>query len=124
VFSPIWSCQDISQTSLFFIYTLESERSAFSNTFKRKIVYEYVERDQNLNLSDVQKRDIRKQVKTAEVDVKESIRKLYRLVAIHLKDGIKEIDLGIPTYGEQKALDEEVFEKLRFSSGKHLSVHS
>jgi len=110
----------VYRNTLFFLYTLESERPAFSNTIKRKIAYEYIERDQNLNLSDEQKKDIRKEVKTAEADVKESIRKLYRLVAIPSKEGAKEIDLGIPTYGELMALDEEVFEKLR-SGGEILA---
>ena len=110
----------VYRNTLFFLYTLESERPAFSNTIKRKIAYEYIERDQSLNLSDEQKKDIRKEVKTAEADVKESIRKLYRLVAIPSKEGTKEIDLGIPTYGEQMALDEEVFEKLR-SGGEILA---
>ena len=41
-------------------------------------------------------------------------------MAIPSKDGTKEIDLGIPTYGEQMALDEEVFEKLR-SGGEILA---
>ena len=110
----------VYRNTLFFLYPIESERSAFSNTVKRTIAYEYIERDQSLNLSDEQKKDIRKEVKTAEVDVKESIRKLYRIVTIPSKEGTKEIDLGIPTYGEQMALDEEVFEKLR-SDGEILA---
>ena len=110
----------VYRNTLFFLYPLESERFAFSNTVKRKLAYEYIERDQNLNLNDEQRKDIRKEAKTAEADVKESIRKLYRLVAVPSKEGTKEIDLGIPTYGEQMALDEEVFEKLR-SGGEILA---
>ena len=110
----------VYRNTLFFLHTLESERPAFSNTIKRKIAYEYIERDQNLNLSDEQKKDIRKEVKTAEADVKESIRKLYRIVSMPSREGTKEVDLGIPTYGEQIAIDEEVFEKLR-SDGEILA---
>jgi hypothetical protein len=32
---------------------------------------------------------------------------------IPARDGLKELDLGIPTYGEDKALDEDVYDKLR-----------
>ncbi len=110
----------VYRNTLFFLYPLESERPSFSNTMKRKIAYDYIERDQNLNLSDEQKKEIKKELKTAEADVKESIRKLYRIVAIPSREGTKEVDMGIPTYGEQISLNEEVFEKLR-SGGEILA---
>ena len=45
--------------------------------------------------------------------MKDAIRRLYRMVIILSKDGLLDIDMGIPTYGEQKCIDEEVYEKLR-----------
>lgn len=110
----------VYRNTIFFLYPLELERPAFSNAIKRKIAYEYIDRDPSLNLSKEQKEEVKKELKTAEGDVKEAIRKLYRIVAIPAKDGTKEIDLGIPTYGQQVALDEEIFEKLR-SEGEILS---
>ncbi|MCX8126777.1 MAG: AAA family ATPase, partial [Dehalococcoidia bacterium] len=104
----------------FFLYPLESERPGFNNNIRRKIAYEYIERDSSLNLSKEQKEEVRKELKTAEGDVRESIRKLYRIVAIPAKDGTKEIDLGIPTYGQIPPIDDEIFEKLR-SEGEILS---
>ena len=68
---------------------------------------------QNINLSDEQKKEIKKELKRAEVDLKESIRRLYRIVAIPHKSGFKEEDLGIPTYGEDKDLSQEVYDRLR-----------
>ncbi|MFQ5652527.1 MAG: hypothetical protein ACE5IY_21555, partial [bacterium] len=44
---------------------------------------------------------------------KEAIRRLYRSAAIPDRDGCKEKDLGIPTYGVNRSLDEELFEQLR-----------
>jgi hypothetical protein len=105
---------------LFFLYPLESERPAFNNTIKRKIAYEYIDRDPSLNLSKEQKENVKRELKTAEGDVKEAIRKLYRIVSIPAKEGTKEIDLGIPTYGQIPMLDEEIFEKLR-SEGEILA---
>jgi hypothetical protein len=35
------------------------------------------------------------------------------MVAVPDKDGLKSNDLGIPTYGEEKGLSQEVYEKLR-----------
>ena len=109
----------VYRNTLFFLYPLESEKPAFTNTIKRKIAYEYIEQDQNLNLNEEQKKEVRKELKKAESDVKESIRRLYRVVAIPTKEGTKEIDLGIPTYGEEKVLDQEVLDKLR-SNGEVL----
>ncbi|MDD5510539.1 MAG: DUF499 domain-containing protein [Dehalococcoidales bacterium] len=108
------------RNTLFFLSPSELERNAFNNTIKRKIAYEYIERDPSLNLSEEQKKDVRKELKTAEGDVRESIRKLYRIVSIPSREGTKEIDLGIPTYGELVALDGEIFEKLR-SEGEILA---
>jgi len=110
----------VYRNTLFFLYPLESERPAFNNTIRRKIAYEDIERDPNLNLSKEQKEEVKKELKTAEGDVRESIRKLYRVVAIPSKDGTKEIDLGIPTYGQIPPIDDEIFEKLR-SEGEILS---
>ncbi|MEM2890800.1 MAG: DUF499 domain-containing protein, partial [Candidatus Hadarchaeum sp.] len=110
----------VYRNTLFFLYPLESERAAFNNTIRRKIAYEYIERDPSLNLSKEQKEEVKRELKRAEEDVRESIRKLYRIVAIPAKDGTKEIDLGIPTYGQIPPIDDEVFEKLR-SEGEILS---
>jgi hypothetical protein len=102
----------VYRNTLFFIYPLESERPAFVGTIKRKLAYECIEGDKTLNLSDEQRKEVRKALKQTEADVRESIRRLYRLLSIPIKEGVKETDLGIPTYGEQKSLDQEVYEKL------------
>ena len=41
------------------------------------------------------------------------MRRLYRLVYLPAKDGVRELDIGIPTYGERKGIDQEIYEKLR-----------
>jgi len=92
---------------------MESERSGFINTMKRKIAYDYIEKDKNLNLSDDQKKEVQKELKKTEANSKESIRRFYRMVAVPDKEGLKNADLGIPTYGEEKGLSQEVYEKLR-----------
>src|SRR5579885_1141356 len=103
----------VYRNTLIFLYPLESERGAFINTMRRKIAYEYIQQDDNLRLSDEQKKEVKKELKSIESDLKESIRRLYRIVGIPAKDGLKNIDLGIPTYGEEKWLDQEVYTRLR-----------
>lgn len=103
----------VYRNTLFFLYPLESERTGFINTIKRKIADEHIEKDKTLSLSDGQRKEIRKELKKTEASLKESIRRFYRMVAIPHKEGFKEDDLGIPTYGEEKGLTQEVYEKLR-----------
>lgn len=103
----------VYRNTLFFIYPLEAERSRFLDTIKRKIAFENIADDKNLRLTDEQKKEVKDELKKLEAPVKESIRRLYRLIAIPEKDGFKENDLGIPTYGVNRSLDEELFEQLR-----------
>jgi len=104
----------VHRNTIFFLTTLESERLTFADTLKRKIAYEYIEHDQNLNLSEEQRKTIKKELRNAEGSLRESIRRLYRTIVIPVKEGLKDSDMGIPTYGEEKALDREVYEKLRY----------
>ncbi|MCX7817116.1 MAG: hypothetical protein N2317_06370, partial [Syntrophales bacterium] len=68
--------------------------------------------DKTLNLSEEQKKENKKALKKAEERISEYIRRLYRIVAVPAKEGFREIDLGIPTYGEYKTLCEEIYGKL------------
>ena len=103
----------VHRNTLFFLYPLESERAGFIDNMKRRMAYEHIVLDEKLSLSDEQKKEVKKELKRAEADLKESIRRLYRMVAIPDKEGVKDVDLGIPTYGEETGLDQEVYEKLR-----------
>ncbi len=106
----------VYRNTLFFLYPLESERPSFVDTVKHKVAYEYIERDKNLNLSEEQKKEVKQELKRVASGQKESVRRLYGMLSIPSKEGTKEIDLGIPTYGEEKSLDEEVYERLRSGS--------
>jgi hypothetical protein len=103
----------VNRNTLFFLYPMESERLSFVYNVKKKIAYDYIEQDKSLPLSDEQHKEIKKELKKIEDGLKESIRRLYRIVAIPIKTGVKVEDLGIPTFGEEKAIDYEVYEKLR-----------
>jgi hypothetical protein len=103
----------VHRNTLFFLYPLESERAGFVNNVKHSIAYDYIERDKGLNLSEDQKKEIKKEQKKVESELKESVRRLYRMLAIPTKEGTKEFDLGIPTFGVEKKLDEEIYERLR-----------
>jgi len=103
----------VNRNTLFFLYPMESERTGFVNSIKKKIAYDYIEQDKSLPLSDEQRKDIKKELKKIDDGLKEAIRRLYRTIAIPDKSGVKIEDLGIPTFGEEKAIDYEVYDKLR-----------
>jgi hypothetical protein len=103
----------VNRNTLFFLTPLESERTGFYNLLKREIAYRLISDDKTQNLSDEQKKEIKAELKKIEGASNESLRRYYRLLAIPIRDGFKEHDLGIPTYGEAKKLDDLVYEKLR-----------
>ncbi|MQY80050.1 MAG: DUF499 domain-containing protein [Bacteroidetes bacterium] len=103
----------VYRNTIFLLYPLDAERTGFLNTLKRKIAFENISKDQHLKLTNDQKKEVKDELKKLESPLKESVRRLYRMVAIPDKDGFKEKDLGIPTYGLIKGLDEELFEQLR-----------
>ena len=103
----------VYRNTVFFLYPLESERSNFVNVVKNKIAYDYIEKDKNLNLSEEQRKDIKKAIKKAESELKESTCRFYREVSIPGKDKFKEIILGVPIFGEDISLDQKVYDSLR-----------
>ena len=123
IISDIIKCKGqtprVYRNTIFFLYPLESERPVFTNMLKRKIAYEYIEQDKTINLSEDQKKEVKKELKNADEGLKDAIRRLYRIVTIPGKDGFLDMDMGIPTYGEDKSIDLEVYEKLR-SNGQIL----
>ncbi|MBN1351905.1 AAA family ATPase, partial [candidate division KSB1 bacterium] len=103
----------VNRNTLFFFYPMESERSFFSNVIKRKIALENIASDKNINLTEDQKKEVSNELKKLKGQIDEAIRKLYRIIAIPEKDGFKTKDLGIPTFGMTKNLDEEIYDQLR-----------
>ena len=106
----------VNRNTIFYLYPMESERPTFITTMKRKVAFEYIQQDSSLKLSDAQKKEVKKELKRIEAELTESLRRFYRMVGICGKEGVKPLDLGIPTYGEEKHLDREVFDKLRSDS--------
>jgi hypothetical protein len=103
----------VYRNTIFFLYPHENERQSFRTALKRKLAYELIEESPSLRLTEEQKKDISRDLKKSLTAVGELLRRIYRLVGIPSKDGIQEIDLGVPTYGETANLDAWVYEKLR-----------
>jgi len=103
----------VYRNTIIFLCPLESERINFEVFLKKKLAWYLIEKDNSLRLSDEQKKEVKEKIKNTEIEAKEKIRNLYCLVFIPSKNGFKEIDLGIPTYGIDVTIDREIYEKLR-----------
>lgn len=99
--------------TLFFLVALESERFALETLVRKCLAYEMIEDDRTLKLNPEQRKEVKDGLKKTQEDLAEAVRRTYRQLFIPARDGLKELDLGIPTYGEDRPLDEEVYEKLR-----------
>jgi hypothetical protein len=103
----------INRNIIFFLTPIEGERSSFLEVIKRRIAYEDIDSDKTLSLSDAQRNEIRNNMKKDEEMLSDAIRRFYRVVYVPIRNGFKPIELGIPTYGESKSVDYDVYDKLR-----------
>ncbi|HHS48586.1 MAG TPA: DUF499 domain-containing protein, partial [Desulfurella acetivorans] len=103
----------VYRNTIIFLCPSESERINFDNFLKKKLAWHLIEKDKTLLITDEQRKEVREKIKKAEAEAKERIRSFYRLILLPSKEGFKEIDLGIPTYGADFTIDKEVYERLR-----------
>jgi hypothetical protein len=103
----------VYRNSLIFLTPAESERINFEKYLKQKIAWELIKKDETLRITEEQRKRVFEEIKNSESSFKEHISGLYRRILCPSRDGFKEIDLGIPTFGENISLDKKVFEKLK-----------
>ena len=103
----------VNRNTLFFLAPLERERSGFYSQLRKIIAYRAIRGDKTLNLSVEQQKEVRTELKKAEDGLDDALCRYYRTVFVLASDGLKENDLGLPTYGVPKILDEAVYDKLK-----------
>lgn len=103
----------IYKNIMIFLTSEPSERVRFETELKRFIAWKTIERDSSLSITDEQKKEIKERLKQAEGNIRTLLRNLYRKIYVPSKDGLKEIDLGICTYGKDRSIDKEVYERLK-----------
>ncbi len=109
----------VYKNTIFFLTPVEAERLNFSNFAKKYMAYDEILKDTGLNLSKEQKTEISNKIKELKKSFNDYIRNLYRVAYLPAKEGICEMDLGVPTSGSSKPLNEEIYDKL-VSNGKIL----
>jgi len=102
----------VNKNTLFFLCPIESERYNFEKFLREKLAWEKISRDEYIVLTEQQKKDVEEKIKKLKKDEKDKLRYFYRVIYLPGKT-IKEIDLGIPTYGVKKTITEEIFDRLK-----------
>ena len=104
----------VYRNTILFLAALENERENFDLITRRRIAYDMIVKDNTLNLTQEDRKNILDTIKKEDDALKGQVKMLYRLVDVPAKgDNLKEVNLGIPTYGDKKSLDESVYEQLR-----------
>jgi len=103
----------VHRNMLLFLVPMPVERPGFDPLVRRFLAYKALESDSTLTLSAEQRKEIGENLKRLEDDLPAALRRLYRMVILPARDGWREQDLGIPTYGETRSLDQEIYDKLR-----------
>lgn len=104
----------VYRNTLLFLTALDSERENFNQITRRRLAYEMILKDEALNLSSEDRKNITDTVRKEDEALKGQVKMFYRLVYVPAKgETFKAINLGIPTYGDKKSLDETVYEQLR-----------
>ncbi len=103
----------VNRNTVFFLAPSEAEIGPFEDSLKKKMAYEQIEADKTLNLTTEQRTDIKNSLKRAQENLQDAVRRLYRVLYIPNKDGLKDSDMGIPTYGATKGIDQDAYDKLR-----------
>lgn len=102
----------VYKNTLIFLGVDETNKETFHNYLRKLIALRSIEGDKSLKLTEGQKKEVKNKLKNYEQRKYEELRKYYRRLFLPAKDGFKEIDLGLPTFGESK-LDKEIYEYLR-----------
>jgi hypothetical protein len=106
----------VHRNTLFFLVPMPNERAAFTNLVRKQLAYQGLENDKTLSLTADQHKEIKDNLKRLTGDLAEGVRRLYRQVYLPARSGWKPIDLGLPTVGDIKTLDYEVYDRLRMES--------
>jgi hypothetical protein len=103
----------VHRNTMFFLVPMESERTAFYLMLRKQIAFEGLSVDQTIKLTVEHYKEIKDNLKRLEGDIVEGIRRMYRQLYLPVRNGWKEVDLGLPTVGDTKPIDQEVYDRLR-----------
>lgn len=96
-----------------FLCPVAHEHSGLIATIKKYLANESLLKDKTIRLEREQKKEMEESLQKTQKDILDMLLRAYQCVIIPSKEGYQKECIGIPTYGENKKLDERVYEKLR-----------
>jgi hypothetical protein len=103
----------VYRNTMIFLCPLEGEKSKFLDMLRKKLAWEEIERDKNLELTPDQKERVKENIKTLNENIIERIKSVYRIIYLPNKDEPERIDLGAPTYIGKKEYTDEIYTRLK-----------
>ena len=104
----------VHRNVLFFLVPMEHEHQALQRLLQTYAALRSIEQDTSLNLTPAQRKEVSERIKQLERDLGEQVRRAYRWIYIpDTGGGLRKLDMGVPTFGMDLPLDEEVYDKLR-----------
>jgi hypothetical protein len=102
----------VFRNTMIFLCVDEGQRDLFYSYIRKLITLRRIEQDKKLKLSDGQRRELKNKLKSHQDREYEELRKFYRKLFIPVREGYKEIDIGLPTFGESE-IDKEIYTFLK-----------
>jgi len=110
----------VYRNTLLFLVPKEDEIHSLDYSIKLELAINHIRKDKSIKLSNEQSKQLDEKEKENKSHKEESLRRYYRLLIVPKADGLKEIDLGIPTANEKINYEKEIIENLK-SEGEFLS---
>jgi len=102
----------VYRNTLIFLCVDENQKESFHLYLRKLLALKSIDGDKKLKLTEGKRKEVKNKLKNYEQREYEELRKLYRRLFLPAKDDYKEIDMGLPTFGEN-LLDKEIYEYLR-----------
>ena len=102
----------IYRNTLIFLCMDENQKESFYLYLRKLLALKSIDEDKELKLTEGQRKEVKNKLKSYKHKEYEELRKLYRKLYLPAKDGYKDIDMGLPTFGES-LLDKEIYEYLK-----------
>jgi len=106
----------VHRNTLIFLAPQATERQGLEMLIRGLLADRSILQDSTLSLRDDQAKEVRGRCRSEEKDLAGQLRRVYRILYLPDLSDFRRLDLGVPTYGVDKKIDEEVYEKLKLEN--------
>jgi hypothetical protein len=103
----------VHRNTVIFLTPSTKEESSFRDYLRRAMAYKKISSDTTLRLTVEQNKEIHEKLGRIKKTELVELRKYYRQLFVPVKEGVKAIDIGMPTVGEEKKLSQECYDELK-----------